>query len=74
MRMVKSPSGITFHWRCEVPNCAYESEEIVLDKNSPNPEAPKKCPDCGRVFPPGEPGSYIHVDPAAIVRGPDEED
>lgn len=48
MKMVKSISGISFHWKCENPNCSYESREITIDRRHPDPQPPKLCPKCKR--------------------------
>jgi hypothetical protein len=50
-RKVVSPSGKTFHWKCESLNCPYESEEtkvrkLTISKRTAN-APPTRCPKCG---------------------------
>ena len=73
MKMVKSPSEITFHWKCEHPNCTYESDELKFDRLNLNPSPPKKCPKCGRMYPPPKDGNddFVHPDAASV---PEPED
>jgi DNA-directed RNA polymerase subunit RPC12/RpoP len=51
-RKIMSPTGKTFHWKCETLNCPYESEKIPIgklriDKNAINTKPPIRCPNCG---------------------------
>jgi ssDNA-binding Zn-finger/Zn-ribbon topoisomerase 1 len=48
MKIVRSISGISFHWKCENPDCSYESQEITIDRGHSNPPPPNQCPKCGR--------------------------
>ncbi len=45
---VESPSGKTFHWKCDNPDCPYESTGITISKGTVDATPPRKCPKCGK--------------------------
>ena len=47
LKKVVSPDGKTFRWKCEYPDCVYQSEELRLSKETMRAR-PKECPKCGR--------------------------
>jgi hypothetical protein len=49
---IVSPTGKTFHWKCESLNCAFETEEITISKikigkRFTKAQPPIRCPKCG---------------------------
>lgn len=47
LRKVEHPFGKSFHWRCNSPDCPYESEEIKYTQENFNAPPPRFCPRCG---------------------------
>jgi hypothetical protein len=48
LRKGEHPSGKSFHWACNGPDCPYESEEIKYTADNYNPTPPLVCPKYGR--------------------------
>ena len=48
LRKVEHPSGKSFYWACNGPDCPYESEEIKYTMDNYHDTAPPFCPRCGR--------------------------
>jgi hypothetical protein len=60
-RKIVSPTGKTFHWKCESLNCPFESEEITISKvrigkNITKAQPPIRCPKCGCRYP----AAFVH--------------
>jgi hypothetical protein len=48
LRKVEHPSGKSFIWACNGPDCPYESEEIKYTMENYHAMPPLVCPKCGR--------------------------
>jgi len=48
LRKVEHPSGKSFYWACNGPDCPYESEEIKYTAANYDATPPLVCPKCGR--------------------------
>jgi ssDNA-binding Zn-finger/Zn-ribbon topoisomerase 1 len=48
LRKVEHPSGKSFYWACNGPDCPYESEEIKYTMENYHATPPPFCPRCGR--------------------------
>ena len=48
LRKVEHPSGKSFYWACNGPDCPYESEEIKYTMDNYHAAPPPVCPRCGR--------------------------
>jgi hypothetical protein len=49
LRKVELPSGKSFFWACDGPDCPWESEEITYTMENYDPYPPLSCPKCGRA-------------------------